>query len=173
MHWLNQKIQGKVSHFIFQALLILFFVFASMAVLVAVENQRLGVLSAIGVSSLSSSAFICFGMPNAPTAKLYRVVLSYVVAIVFGISFHELPHLITFLPYLRFPIAMALTSALSVMLTMMVLTIFDWGHPPAIGLSLGLVVVEWDYGVICTIIGALIFLCIIRGSLRSWFNSLV
>lgn len=173
MHWLNPKIRGKISHFIYQALLILFFVFASMSALITVENQRLGVLSAIGVSSLSSSAFICFGMPQSPTAKLYRVILSYVVAIILGISFHELPNILMYKPYIHMPIAMALASGLSVSLTMAILTLFDWGHPPAIGLSLGLVVVEWNYGIIITVVGALIFLCLIRFLLRSWFNNLV
>lgn len=173
MHWLNPKIRGKMSHFIYQALLILFFVFASMTALITVENQRLSVLSAIGVSSLSSSAFICFGMPQAPTAKLYKVILSYFVAIVLGIHFHELPSLITYKPYIHPDVAMAMCCAFSVTLTMIILTTFDWGHPPAIGLSLGLVIIEWDYGIILTVIGALALLCTIRILLRSWFNRLV
>lgn len=173
MHWLNPKIEGKTSHFIYQTLLILGFVFIIMVILITVEDQRLGVLSAIGASSLASSAFICFGMPQSPTAKLYRLLLSYFVAIIMGVIFHNLPDVLIYKPYIKLPVAMAISAALSVALTMFVLTLFDWGHPPAMGLSLGLVVVQWDYGVLITVIIALALLCMIRVLLQSWFDRLV
>lgn len=148
----------------FVALLATIFVLTSIQLVAA--NAILG---AIGASSLASSIFIAFALPEGPAAHPKRMIGSYCLALLIGVSFYYLgTYLILWQDFLSFSLTYELTGALAVALTMLVMIMFSLEHPPATGLALGLVIDQWRWWTLMILLFSIICIATIKYLVQPW-----
>lgn len=171
--WINPQFRIYWFRFFIQTSLIVIFVFLVMMALVYGRAKPMDVLSAIGASSIAASAFVVFALPAAPIGLPHRLFGSYVIAMLSGIVWHYLgcsigtEHLAMSTP------VRCLASALSAGTTMFLMAFFDFEHPPAMGLALGLVIDAWDDWTLFVVIVAVLVLCTIKLLIKRWFINLL
>lgn len=148
----------------FVALLATLFVLTSLQ-LVATN----AILGAIGASSLASSIFIAFALPEGPAAHPKRMIGSYCFALLIGVGFYYLgSYLIIMQNFLSFSLTYELTGALAVALTMLVMVMFSLEHPPATGLALGLVIDQWRWWTLIILLFSIICIATIKHLVEPW-----
>ncbi|MAZ40420.1 MAG: hypothetical protein CMF49_09915 [Legionellales bacterium] len=130
------------------------------------------VLGAIGASSLASSIFVAFAMPDSAAAHPKRMVGSYAISIVLGIvCYYFGTYLLIMQNILSFSLTYELVGALAVTATMLCMILFSFEHPPATGLALGLVIEPWQGWTILIIILAIIGIATIKTLVSPWLLS--
>ena len=132
------------------------------------------ILSAIGASSLAASTFIAFGLPDSPVAKAQRMIGSYVIGILVGVFFYWISndtyawtHWMTVITHKE------ICSGLAVGLTMLIMFLLDLEHPPAAGLSLGIVIDEWNWWVLIVVLLSIVIIALLRVLMRPWLHMLM
>jgi len=128
-------------------------------------------LGALGGTSLGSSCFTVFISPKSSMVKPRRLIGGYTIACLCGIFTYFLFELtksaIPNLVLLIEPIA--IFSALSIGFTTILMILFDMEHPPAAGLSIGLIFESWDIWTVIVVIAASVMLAIIWKSFHKYF----
>ena len=119
------------------------------------------------IATLGSSVFVIFALPSSYSSRPRPLIGGYIVAIVIGALFYFLSGL----PVLeQLPISsqtqIIIFGALSVGLTIFGMVVTDTEHPPAAGMSLGLVLNTWDYMTLIFIVCAVLLLALIRHTFR-------
>jgi len=126
------------------------------------------------VAALGASTFFVFAMPNAPTAQTRRLVGGHIIGLLCGILCYyafltgplgELSEDVEFITWFAY--------ALSVGLSIFLMTITNTEHPPASGTALGIVAHGWSYQVIIFVLLYAVSLAIARRLLRSYLRDLV
>ncbi len=152
---MNQLIITKTRKFFLQIALFLFVV---AMILLAVLQLTPNILSAIGASALVTSTFIIFTVPNTPSAKPFCIFSAYVFALLVGIiSAHFMNLTIAHFDLSLISTWQVLFGIVSVILTVCLMLLFNVHHPPAVGLSLGLVLDDWTHAIVIFIfVGVLV-----------------
>ncbi len=136
-----------------------------------VESE--GILSIVGASSIGSTIFILLSRPHCETAKLRRVILSYCIGLAVGLLyFYGSRKFVGVEHVLRYDHVYIITGGLALATTMLSLIVLDLNHPPAVGLSLGVVIDHWDGWLYLTILACVVMICIIERLLRPWLRNL-
>jgi CBS-domain-containing membrane protein len=171
---LNVQFREHWLRFVTQTLMIVVFMFfVMMALIFGEKGHQLDVLTAIGASSLSASAFIVFALPSGAVAQPHRVLVSYVIAMVCGVSWHFfIPYIGAALP-ITSGVAACFGSALAAGCTMLLMAAFDFEHPPAMGLSVGLAMDVWDWWTLCVVLVGILVLCFAKYVFRGWLINLL
>ena len=126
------------------------------------------------VAALGASTFIVFAMPNNITAQPRRLVGGHIVGLLCG--------LLCYYAFLTGPLGELskntefifwVAAALSVGLSIFLMTITNTEHPPAAGTAIGIVAHEWSYQTIILIVVYAISLAIIGRLLRGYLKDLV
>jgi len=126
------------------------------------------------VAALDASTFIVFAMPHSITAQPRRLIGGHVVGLLCGSLCHfafltgPLGRLIVDWEFLFW-----LVSALSVGLSIFLMTITNTEHPPAASAALGLAAHEWSNQVVIFIILCAICLAITGRLLRRYLRDLL
>ncbi len=125
------------------------------------------------IAALGSSVFIVFAMPHSVTAQPRRLIGGHVVGLLSGS--------LCYYVFLTGPLGQLaanwefmlwFVSALSVGLSIFIMTVTNTEHPPAAGTALGIVAHEWSYQIVVFILLAVISLAVIRRLLRSYLRDL-
>jgi CBS-domain-containing membrane protein len=145
--------------------------------LLSLVDSKATLLWAIGVGALSSSSYIVFVTPQAPVARSRRILGGYFVGITTGLIVHLiLSKIYTLMPensYFHASHLFWMSAAITVGLSMLMMIIFSVEHPPAVGVSLVLVLNLDGYMTLFLIfIGAIILSCI-KWLLRKWLINLI
>ena len=167
MHLIDKSFTKSPKSYIFQSLLA---VIAVLIILTFVEVLTHAVI----VAALGSSAFVIFAMPNHVTAQPRRLIGGHVVGILCGLICYfifltgPLGRLSEDVEFIRW-----VAAALSVGLSIFIMTITNTEHPPASATALGIVVHFPSYQVVlfillCTILLA-VFRRFCRGRLKNLF----
>ena len=119
------------------------------------------------IASLGASTFIIFTMPDSFTAKPRNFLGGYLTGIVIGITNSLLVGFISEKFLLEGHTIYIIFGAIAVGLTMFSMVILDTGHPPAVGLSLGLVLNRWTYLTVIFIFTAAILMYTVKYLLRN------
>jgi len=125
------------------------------------------------VAALGASTFIVFAAPQSSTAQPRRLIGGHIVGLICGIVCYftflagPLGELSKDAEYIRW-VAAAVTVGLSIFL----MTISNTEHAPASGTALGIVAHEWSYQVIVFVLLAAIALSIVRMLLRGHLRNL-
>jgi CBS-domain-containing membrane protein len=145
------------------------------AVAVAIILYFLEVLThAAIVAALGASTFFVFAMPNATAAQPRRLVGGHVVGLLCGILCYyafltgplgELSGDAEFITWFAY--------ALSVGLSIFLMTITNTEHPPASGTALGIIAHGWSYEVVVFVLVYAVSLAIARRLLRGYLRDLV
>jgi CBS-domain-containing membrane protein len=88
------------------------------------------------IASIGSMAFIVFSMPNSITAQPRRIIGGHLVGFFVGSCFAVFPFL-----YVTF--YTALWYALFIGITLFIMVVMDFEHPPAAGTALGMTLVGY------------------------------
>lgn len=133
-------------------------------------------LWAVGAGALTSSAFLVFGVPSSPTGKPIKIIGGYIIGIACGLivrlallSFFTLTKFTTDMPHFRL---LGIMAAITVGISLLIMTLFKVDHPPAAGMSLVLVIDIQQYDVLGIIFSAAIILACLRMLLANYLYDL-
>ncbi len=125
------------------------------------------------VAALGASTFIVFAMPHTIVAQPRRLIGGHTIGLICG----SLCYYIFMVGPLRqvsvdWGFMHSFACALSVGLSIFLMTITNTEHPPAAGTALGLVAQEWSYSVVIFVLVCAIGLAIARRLLRFYLRNL-
>jgi CBS-domain-containing membrane protein len=159
--WKNYLWQPFVIFVFLTAVLAVFFFF----------DSAVDVVWAVGVGSLASSAYLVFVKPSATASHSFRLIVSYVIAVVCGLLIHYLGEY--FLFHGQDTVYISVLAALSVIITILLMIWLRIDHPPAVGMALVFVIDLKDYQTSIIVIGAIIIMMILKLLLNPWLRDLV
>lgn len=170
MRILDEKFRKNKVRYIFQCALATISVFI---VLMAFDV----VTHAVIIAALGSSVFIVFAMPEAQVSRPRFLIGGYIVGIAVACLCHHLSllslwSLMTWVPFIHEP-SHVVFGAMAVGLAIFVMVITDTEHPPAAGLTLGLIVSEWSYMTIVIVFVGIISLSVIKIVLKPVLRNLL
>ena len=132
-----------------------------------------GLTHAAIVAALGASTFIVFAMPHTITAQPRRLIGGHIVGLLCGLLCY---YAIIVGPLgeltVNWEVIRWFAYALSVGLSIFLMTITNTEHPPAAGTALGIVTHEWTSGTIVSILLFAISLAVVRRLLRSRLKNL-
>ncbi len=160
MEIIDKKIRTNFRAYIFQSLL------ATLTILLILLFMDVTVHITI-IAVLGSSAFLVFTRPRAYGSHPRPLIGGYVIGIGVGTLFYhlsQLPEMMS-LPVSANTVFIVF-AALSVGVAIFCMVVTNTEHSPAAGLSLGLVVTSWSYGDILFVMGAVLFMAVLRQLLQ-------
>jgi CBS-domain-containing membrane protein len=167
---LDEKFRKNKVRYIFQCALATLSVFIILLAFDVMTN-------AVIIAALGSSVFIVFAMPEAQVSRLRFLIGGYIVGIAVACLCHHLSllslwSLMTWVPFIHEP-SHVVFGAMAVGLAIFVMVITDTEHPPAAGLTLGLIVSEWSYMTIVVVFVGIISLSVIKIVLKPVLKNLL
>lgn len=167
VHIINEKAKQDIRPFLLQSILATLTIFFILVFLDALLHTAI-------IAALGSSAFLVFTRPRAYASRPRTLVGGYLVGMVVGTIFFYA----TLLPaYLSLPVSQATVlvvfAAMAVGGAIFLMVITDTEHSPAAGLSLGLVLNQWDHKTLAFIIVAVIVMAVLRKVLSPYMVDLV
>lgn len=132
------------------------------------------ILSAVGVSSLAASAFMVVFFPSLQASQPHRILIGYIIGLSSGVIWHTLmasnPSFgVEHLPAWKSD-WVSLCAISTTMFTMMMLNL---SHPPVVGLSIGLVLMPWEWPTLLVILFAALTLAGLKRILNPYLHSLM
>jgi CBS-domain-containing membrane protein len=158
MRWVDKKFKKNKLKYIFQCLI------ATVAILVILIFLDFLNEAAI-IASLGASVFIIFTMPTSYSSEPRRLIGGYTVGLTTGIILYLISKIVQNMIG-ESQILLIIFGALAVGVAIFIMAITNTEHAPAAGISLGLMINQWDYITIIFIICAITFLCVIRKILK-------
>jgi len=163
------------SNLIWQPLLAIIYVGVVLWVLSFVDSSQL--IWAVGAGALSSSSCIVFSTPKNCSGNSKHLIGGYVLGALVGVCVHFvmsnlMPLLSADAVMVNSKVFWALAS-ISVGITIILMAKLDMFHPPAVGLSLVLVLDIHHYEIIAVIVMAVIVLALLRHFLNPHLKNLV
>lgn len=166
IHLVDKTFLKKPKNYILQSLLA---VIAVAVILYFVET----ITHAAIVAALGASSFIVFAMPKTVAAEPRRLIGGHITGIVCGLvcyygcyaspieTFFNSNEIIHWLP-----------AAFAVGLSIFLMTIFNFEHPPAAGTALGIVTHEWTWQTIVFVVAFAVSLALIGTLLKKYLKNL-
>lgn len=170
---INPLFKKNWFHFCIQILIILLFIFSLIIALFFIEKQAISLLTAVGLTSLSATAFIMFSSPSVATAEIKKVIFAYFIAIVIGIACHHLLEHINFNAQYSEWVSYAAIVCVSIAISIFLMGLFDMAHPPAVAFSVALVMQTWNDKVLIITVIVLLLMVLVKYLLRNWLITIV
>jgi CBS domain-containing membrane protein len=175
----KSNLQVNKTHLFVQIIAAVLYI---MLVLVVLDyHAHSPILWAVGASSLASSAYLVFGLPDAHASTAKRVFFGYVIAAAAGEAVRWLAiwffccdinhhYIVTSLGSGQH--MYWLSAAVAVGLSLLLMILFDCDHPPAAGLSLVLVIDLDHLSAVVVILSLALLLSIIKYCARGYLRDL-
>ncbi|UCC16282.1 MAG: HPP family protein [Dehalococcoidales bacterium] len=166
IHLVDRTFLKKPKQYILQSLLA---VIAVAVILYFVET----ITHAAIVAALGASSFIVFAMPKTVAAEPRRLIGGHIVGILCGLAcyygfFHTpLKEFFDSTEFLHW-----LPAALAVGLSILLMTILNFEHPPAAGTALGIVTSGWSMETVIFVVIFAVSLAIIGTLLKKYLKNL-
>ena len=131
----------------------------------------------IGATSLASSAYCVFALPKSVVSEPKRIFLAYLIATVVGLILHFI--LGSFVANLSMQFAVIdshffwALAGIAVAISMLLMMLLGAQHPPAIGVTLSMVIDVHSGGVVLSIWICLLILIALRVGLSKYLIDLV
>ena len=126
------------------------------------------------ITALGASAFIVFTMPNQYSSDSRRLIGGYIVGLIVGFIFYIISHMqITNLFFISYTTKLVLFGAIAVGVSIFIMAVTNTEHAPAAGIALGLVINQWDHLTIIFIFVAILWLTIIKLTLKKYLMDLI
>jgi CBS domain-containing membrane protein len=153
------------KHLAVQCLAALLFIYVVLRALDLVATSSL--IWAAGASTLASSAYLVFVLPESPASKPVRVIGGYIVAVLCGHGFRMLGALTCSLFFTCNVVSVHIRvfeviAAVSVGVSLIIMVLFKLEHPPAAGLALVMTLDIQNTGAMIVILGSAASLSLIR-----------
>jgi hypothetical protein len=132
-------------------------------------------LGIIGATSLASTTFLLFVAHDTVMARIPRMLSGYLLAIIVGAagSFFLHHQLICDVTYCALTPAFALSAGFAIFILTLLMNIFDCQHPPAAGLTIGLVLRDWNLEGLIIIGVFILLLALLKKLLRPYLVNLL
>lgn len=124
------------------------------------------------VASLGATTFVVFAIPHSYSASTYRISGGYLVGIIIGISLYYIDAYLATLLLIDAGILNIIMGGVAVGLSTLIMAVTNTEHPPAAGLSMGLIFNPWTLGALVVIFIAVLALCLCKHFLRKWLINL-
>jgi len=165
---LDAKFRRIPGHYVVQCLLAAAAMMVVLALMDTVEETAL-------IASLGASAFIAFTMPHVHVSEARYMVGGYVVGVVvgvvFGLAYRWLDPAAVGVSHV---VAEVVMGGLAVGVAIFLMVVTNTEHPPAAGISLGLVVSRtWGLRTVGVILGCIIALTLAKWLLRRYLRNLL
>ena len=166
IHLVDRTFLKKPKHYLLQSLLA---VIAVAVILYFVET----ITQAAIVAALGASSFIVFAMPKTVAAEPRRLIGGHITGIICGLAcyygcyhtpaagFFESVEMFHWLP-----------AAFAVGLSILLMTFFNFEHPPAAGTALGIVTTGWSLETVIFIVAFAVSLAVIGAILKKYLKNL-
>ena len=166
MKILDEKFKNNLLRYVFQCFLATVTISAVLMFLNVITETAI-------IAALGASTFIIFTMPNSYSSDPRRLIGGYFVGISVGMFFSILLELNVYLINFSNDInQLVIFGAISVGISIFIMTITNTEHAPATGISLGLVINPWSLETIIFIIVAIVWLYTIKRILQPYLIDL-
>ncbi|MFC2061413.1 HPP family protein [Elusimicrobiota bacterium] len=125
------------------------------------------------IASLGATVFTVFTMPGSLSARARNLLGGYAIGITCGVVCGFLSNNAVADMLFTQEGSFILFAALSVGAAIFLMVITDTEHAPAAGISLGLVLNPWNLNTIVFIMGAVLFIAIVKKALHSHLKDLI
>ena len=161
MNIIDSKAKKNLARYIFQCAI------ATAAILLILTFLDVLTHTAI-IAALGATAFIVFTMPRAYASGPRPLIGGYFIGIIVGCGCSLLSTLRFMFPFFITRItSYTVFGALAVGIAIFLMAVTNTEHAPAAGISLGLVINNWDYSTVLFILAAVLFMIGLRRFLRS------
>lgn len=171
MRLLDPKFRQNKSYYVWQSLLAMVVMLIVMGVIDLVDNTE--VLGAIGASALAASTFAVLCAGRAFICAPRNLIGGYFTAILIGALMHYLSDDVQMWFDILPNVALMMTAGLAVGSAVFIMSLLNVEHPPAAGLTLGLVIEPWNLQVLAVIMLFAILIAGLRTILRPYIRDLV
>ncbi|MEF8848663.1 MAG: HPP family protein [Candidatus Thermoplasmatota archaeon] len=163
MKFLDEKFRKYPAKYILQCIL------ASITVLVILVFLDVVNETAI-IGALGATTFIVFTTPKRYSSDSKRLIGGYSVGLIVGYIFYLISKNYILIDN---KIMLITSAALAVGFASFLMSLTNTEHAPAAGISLGLVLNQWDHTTIIFILGAVAWLWIVKKTLNPWLMNLI
>jgi len=118
------------------------------------------------VSSFGATAFIVFALPHSQASSFKKVIGGYSVGILVGFIFASLCSLIP-------DVDMVVFLALGIGISFFIMVLFDVEHPPAVGMTLGLILDGFNHKTVVIVFSGIALLLFLKTVLKKYMINLV
>jgi CBS-domain-containing membrane protein len=170
-----KRLDGYKSHLVMQTLLAIVYV-AVMIFLLTLVSSPSSTLWAIGAGALASSTYIVFVTPHAANAEPRRIISGYFVSLLIGsvmrVILLKVNIQIVHISDIHSSHIFWTISAVTVGITILLMIMLHSEHPPAVGVSMVLVLHLENYAVLGVILLGAGLLALIGYMLKRWLIDL-
>jgi len=167
MRILDSNFKTNAGRYLLQSLLAAVIIFI---VLLLVGK----VFDMVVVASLGASTFISFTMPQSNPSRPRFLIGGYVVGSICGILMNYFCKYLFSMDMLIFGLPPnILTCALAVGLAMLLMTVFDFEHPPAAALAMGLATDSNVWVTAAVAIACIVTISLIKTAIKRWLINLL
>ncbi len=160
MHLIDRKLKKNLGRYIFQSFLATVTIFIVLIFIDVVNHPAI-------LASLGATFFIVFTIPQSFTAQPRALIGGYIIGIAVGIMFWHISHIPAFAGcFVTQRGCDTVFGAIAVGFAVFFMVITDTEHPPAAGLTLGLLINKWDWFTISFLIGIVIALALFTRILK-------
>jgi len=167
MKIIDPKLIHSLKSYLFQSILATISIFLVLVFLDILEHTAL-------IATLGASAFIIFIMPNSYISMPKQVLGGYAIGIICGCLCFFLTkgfsHSFIAMPEKFFTVSF---GSLAVGTAIFIMAAINYEHPPAVGISLGLVLNQWNHQTIIFIIFAVIIMLVVKRLLQPFLIDLI
>ncbi len=165
--WIDKKFRKNTLKYIFQCFLATITILAVLIFLDVLNETAI-------ITALGASAFIVFTMPTQYSSDPRRLIGGYIVGLIVGVIFFLLSQSQIKSTFgFSDTIALVIFGAIAIGFAIFIMAVTNTEHAPAAGIALGLVINPWDYITIIFIVLAMLWLTIIRYTLRDYLMDLI
>jgi len=167
MRILDSNFKANAGRYLLQSLLAAVIIFV---VLLLVGK----VFDIVVVASLGASTFISFTMPQSNPSRPRFLIGGYVVGSICGILMNYFSRFLISADMQIFGLSpFILACALAVGLAMLLMTVFDFEHPPAAALAMGLVPDTKVFITAAVAIACIVIISLIKTAIKRWLINLL
>jgi len=166
MRFLDQNFKNNPRPYLFQSACASLYILLILLVLDTRQNAAI-------IASVGASVFLVFTTPRQYYACPKALVGGYLVGIILGVFFSWFSRSDMFSATLSLNIRHIICGAAAVGISIFLMVITDTEHPPAAGMALSLVLSQWTPATLAFIIGAVVFLSIIKKILNPFLKKLI
>ncbi len=124
------------------------------------------------LSTLGATTFIVFTLPRSYSSDLRRLLGGYGVGLLAGLAGYFIVDKLTLSGINISENHLLLIGGFIVGVSLFFMTLLDAEHPPAAGLSIGLIFNHWDWTTILIVISSVLILAGIKTLLKNWLVDL-
>jgi CBS-domain-containing membrane protein len=157
----DQKFKTNKLRYILQCLLAMVCIYIVLLLLDVITDAAI-------IAALGATAFIAFAMPEAKVSRARYMLGGHII----GLAVGYIVSLISQMQQME-DVSINIFAALAVGIAIFLMAVTNTEHPPAAGVSLGIVLEGIDYKVAIVVIAGVIILLLLKNILRPFLKNLV